>query len=111
MLTRDLQGLKHTKDHLDEMSVVACRWPTGPSASALLSSTEDTHTRETSSSASSPRTGPRYVKHRFSAATNRDRLVSCSAFLIGFDVLLIFGHALLGRFEHTRDYNHNRYLT
>lgn len=70
----------HTKLHLDEMSVVARRWPTGPSALALLSSTEDTLTQETSSSASSRRTDPRYVEHLFSAAANADSLVSCPAF-------------------------------
>lgn len=48
--------------------VVVRRWPTEPSASALLSSTEDTLTQQTSSSAFSPRTDQRYMKHLVIAA-------------------------------------------
>lgn len=62
-----LGAQKHTHTHrhisiLMKCLVIACRWPTGPSASALPSSTEDTLTQETSSSASSHRTDPRYVE-------------------------------------------------
>lgn len=68
LLTHNLQGRNTQKTHLDELSVVVRRWPTEPSASALLSSTEDTLTQETSSSAFSPRTDQRYMKHLVIAA-------------------------------------------